>query len=190
MEYHKIQTNKVSEFLHFLLVDYSLHQQLSGTWRTTSVPGLHFHVQCGSAAAAPEIAAEAWGGTMQGGALPHHLLQILGLGLRGVVRASSGGWIQDRINTIKGNYEMADQFLTEHKLSITAGAGSHARRSWESTVRLLIIQQGSTAILNYSGALISCSCFFDKCMPYGKNYTKKVVSSKRLDGLKMGLPRC
>lgn len=47
----------------------------------------------------------------------------------GVVHASFGGWKQDRINTIKGNYKMADRFLTKHKLSITAGAESYARKS-------------------------------------------------------------
>ena len=37
--------------------------------------GCLFHMQSGSSAA-PEIAAEAWGGTVQEGAQPHHLLQI------------------------------------------------------------------------------------------------------------------
>lgn len=114
------------EFLQFLLVDYSLHKQLSGTWRTTSVPGLHRRMQSVSSAA-PEIAAEAWDDARGCPAPPS--ASDLGFGMGGVVCASSGGWIQDRINTIKGNYEMADQFLTEHKLSITAGVGSHARRS-------------------------------------------------------------
>lgn len=85
-------------------------------------------MQSGSSAA-PEIAAEAWGGPIQGGCPAPPSASDLGFGTGGLVRASSGGRIQDRINTIKGNYEMADQFLTEHKLSITAGVGSHGRRS-------------------------------------------------------------
>lgn len=71
--YHK----RLETLREFLQVDYSLDQQLSGTCCTTSVPGLHFHMQSCSSAA-PEIAAEACGGTIQEGAQPHHLLQILG----------------------------------------------------------------------------------------------------------------
>jgi len=77
----------------------------------------------------------------------------LSFGTRGVVCASSGGWIQDRINTIKGNYEKADQFLKEHRLSITDGAGSHARKSSTymacNLLTFCVVWQPNKALLPY-----------------------------------------
>ena len=107
---------KLSETLQLLLVDYSLHQQLSGAWRTTSVPVLHFLIQSGSSAA-PEIAAKGLGRDGTGGCPAPPSASDLGFGTRGVVHASSGGWKQDGINTIKGNYEMVDQFILNERTS-------------------------------------------------------------------------